>query len=426
MLQAIILYIPCIIAFVLYFLLQKSQRLNAALIVSLCWQLAILSLANMWAVEQGWWAFSPIMSDQTIPLWLLFSWIVLWGPVALGFFGLFSRMAKPVYSGGITISVLVIVDILLMPLLDSYVMLRSDWLWGELFLIMTCLVPALGIIHIFWLRVQPLLRGFVAAVIFLLILLVHVPAAFGGYQNSDLMQSWQAITVNLSFVELTPYVFLLIPAASAVTEFGKRGNGTPLPFDPPQKLVTNGVYAYCRNPMQISIVLLCFVHALTLSNVWMLILVVVTIVYCEGIAFYSERHDLEKRYGSAGERYSKQVPRWGCRLRPALTKGMQASIYFDFKCDVCSQIRKWFEKQNAVGLIIKDANKVCGSQIGRVRYCSEDFIAEGPTAIAYALQHINLGWAFIGWIATLPGVSVIVDLTFDYQRDRKRSVRKKA
>ena len=45
---------------------------------------------------------------------------------------------------------------------------------------------------------------------------------------------------------------------TAVQEFVGRGGGTPVPFDPPRQLVTTGVYAYIRNPMQLSAVVLLF------------------------------------------------------------------------------------------------------------------------------------------------------------------------
>src|SRR5262245_58627126 len=41
----------------------------------------------------------------------------------------------------------------------------------------------------------------------------------------------------------------LTVACLCVSVFTVRGEGTPAPFDPPQKFVANGPYRYVRNPM---------------------------------------------------------------------------------------------------------------------------------------------------------------------------------
>jgi protein-S-isoprenylcysteine O-methyltransferase Ste14 len=64
---------------------------------------------------------------------------------------------------------------------------------------------------------------------------------------------------------------LAVPALlglTAMQEFVLRGRGTPVPFDPPRRLVTTGIYAYVRNPMQLSAVLLLFLSGAVLQNAW--------------------------------------------------------------------------------------------------------------------------------------------------------------
>ena len=62
-------------------------------------------------------------------------------------------------------------------------------------------------------------------------------------------------------------VFLIaVPGISAAFEFAERGGGTPIPFDPPRRLVTSGIYRYCANPMQVSCTVVMFVWALLLAN----------------------------------------------------------------------------------------------------------------------------------------------------------------
>ena len=53
---------------------------------------------------------------------------------------------------------------------------------------------------------------------------------------------WVLVTVGL---------LLLFVGVSATAEFARVGNGTPIPFDPPKRVVTSGPYAFMANPMQI-------------------------------------------------------------------------------------------------------------------------------------------------------------------------------
>ena len=44
---------------------------------------------------------------------------------------------------------------------------------------------------------------------------------------------------------------LLFIGIAATVEFARVGDGTPIPFDPPKRVVTSGPYAFTANPMQI-------------------------------------------------------------------------------------------------------------------------------------------------------------------------------
>ena len=41
------------------------------------------------------------------------------------------------------------------------------------------------------------------------------------------------------------------------------------------------------------------------------------------------------------------------------------------------------------------------------------FTARGVAAMAYALDHVHLGWAYVGWLARLPGVRAVLQLLVD-------------
>lgn len=98
--------------------------------------------------------------------------------------------------------------------------------------------------------------------------------------------------------------------------FLSRGEGTPAPWDPPQKLVVAGPYRHVRNPMITSILLVLLGEALILQSSpiagWLLMFFIVNGIYFP----LSEEKGLEKRFGDDYRRYKQNVPRWLPRLSP--------------------------------------------------------------------------------------------------------------
>jgi len=82
-------------------------------------------------------------------------------------------------------------------------------------------------------------------------------------------------------------------------EFVERGEGTPIPYDAPKRLVTSGMYRYVANPMQLSCGVVMLGWAALLCNWWMALAAAMAIIYSAGIAEWDEGRDLERRFGSA-------------------------------------------------------------------------------------------------------------------------------
>jgi len=98
--------------------------------------------------------------------------------------------------------------------------------------------------------------------------------------------------------------------------FGSIGKGTLAPWDPTQRLVIKGPYAYCRNPM-ISGVLFILAGESFLFNssgilYWAGIFFLINNIYF----FFIEEPDLYKRFGEDYREYKKQVPRWIPNIKP--------------------------------------------------------------------------------------------------------------
>lgn len=101
-----------------------------------------------------------------------------------------------------------------------------------------------------------------------------------------------------------------------VQMFIQIGRGTLAPWDPPKKLVVEGVYRHVRNPMISGVGLVLLGEASILGSfphlIWFLLFAIVNAIYMP----LSEEPGLLKRFGSDYEIYKQNVPRWIPRLTP--------------------------------------------------------------------------------------------------------------
>ena len=93
-----------------------------------------------------------------------------------------------------------------------------------------------------------------------------------------------------------------------------RGDGTPLPLDPPRTLVVSGPYRWIRNPMHLGLVAFFAGEALLFRSLVFLGFVAVLAL---GAALWSrhEERELERRFGGAYRAYRDAVAGWLPRAR---------------------------------------------------------------------------------------------------------------
>ncbi len=105
--------------------------------------------------------------------------------------------------------------------------------------------------------------------------------------------------------------------------FVTQGEGTPAPWDPPQKLVVAGPYRHVRNPMITSVLLMLFGESLIFQSsaiaAWLILFFVINGIYFP----LSEEKGLEQRFGDDYRRYKENVPRWLPRPTPWTDPGAQ-------------------------------------------------------------------------------------------------------
>jgi hypothetical protein len=203
---------------------------------------------------------------------------------------------------------------------------------------------------------------------------------------------------------------------TAVQEFVTRGHGTPVPFDPPGRLVTTGVYAYVRNPMQLSAVVMLLVLGVALANPWVAAAGVVAHVYSIGLAGWDEDDDLRQRFAARWHAYRGGVRAWLPRWRPwHEPDGPQSRLFVAETCGMCHEVGLWFHRRGARHLDIVPAESHSSGGLTRITYEAGDGSLPvcGVEAIGRALEHVHLGWAFVGWMLRLPGACWIAQLLTD-------------
>lgn len=227
--------------------------------------------------------------------------------------------------------------------------------------------------------------------------------------------SWDAVSAIPSWRLSLAAQILIVPIAlgvRAVSEFVRRGRGTPIPYDPPKQLVTSGPYSYVRNPMQLSMVIIFLVGAAALWNPWLLVSAAISFAYGAGLASWHEGIGLERRFGQRWVGYRAETRNWIPRWRPYAKD--ESQLLVAFSCSTCSSVGRWFLARKPVGLTIAPAEDVKDLGLRRVTYiCAGSEPDRGVVAIARALEHIHLGWAITGWILGLPVVSHLAQLIAD-------------
>ncbi|MFE3448287.1 methyltransferase family protein [Nonomuraea sp. NPDC059194] len=366
---------------------RLDERRIAAALLATGWNLLVLAAVNL----AGWWSFHAEGGVVAgIPVDLLLGWALLWGALP--------ALAFPLAPVPLTAAALAWLDLALMPQAEPVVVLGPQWLTGEAVAIALALVPGLLIAR--WtvqgshLRVR---AGFQ----------VLLAAGLGVLLPVTVLDAWRQPGWALALMAQA----LAVPGVlglAAVREFAVSGGGTPLPYDPPRRLVSGGPYAYVRNPMQVAMTggyLL-----LAVLDVRLLGAAAISFAYGAGLAAWHEGDQLDRRYGQAWHDYRALVRPWVPRLRPAMPP---ATVYVASDCARCGQVGAWIERHRPVGLAVVPAE---GHPAGLRRITYErpgGPNAQGVAAIAHVLTHIHLGWALAGWLLLLPGVRWFAQLCVD-------------
>jgi protein-S-isoprenylcysteine O-methyltransferase Ste14 len=105
--------------------------------------------------------------------------------------------------------------------------------------------------------------------------------------------------------------------ACAFWGFALRGRGTPLPIDPPKKLVVEGPYGIVRNPMYWSVASVMLGEAAVFHAIAIAELAVAFFAGLNVFVLLYEEPALRRKFGVEYEEYCRRVPRWLPRFKSA-------------------------------------------------------------------------------------------------------------
>lgn len=363
-------------------------------------------LAGLWvwlvvhAVEAttDWWTFAQApVSLLDVPLEVSLGWALLWGVL-------------PVLAGGPTwlwLAGLAWVDLVAMSHAGPLVRLTDGWLLGEGLLLAVGLAPALWLGRATVARRRLPARVLLQAVLFTGVFGWLVPTVVLTRQEmgwADVVDHSYAVSSLL----LTAAVVVSTPALAAVAELARAG-GTPYPWDPPDRLVTTGPYAYVANPMQLGFTGLMVVMTLASGSSALGTATIFAVTFSVVLAERHEQAMLSARWEDYAD-YRRHVRAWLPRWRPHVP--VPATLWVSESCSLCSATGAVIGRGSPSGLSRRPAES-SPVPLTRMRWESAQDHSDGVAAFARALEHTALPWAWLGWWMRLPGVQQWLQVAAD-------------
>lgn len=144
--------------------------------------------------------------------------------------------------------------------------------------------------------------------VFLTLLLWVWPLAFRRLNDAWGWPRWEsAPTDALGVLLIASGAALFVWCAATLV---RTGRGTPVPTDPPERLVAAGPYARSRNPMYLAYLAILLGEALLFGEAALLLYLGIAALGFRLLVARFEEPWLRRRFGDELERYAARVPRW--------------------------------------------------------------------------------------------------------------------
>ena len=399
--RAGLLLVPCGLAVLLLLAIKPKPREATAAMVAFLWQIPALLLLNILARVLGWWSFAPGHNQlEGLPIDVWIGWAIWWGPVAV--LGL--HYLRPLTIAAIFVAI----DVISMPLIQPLVVLGDNWLVGEVAAVLLCLAPAMlaGILTRDDRR--PEWRAVLHAFGWGGYLLLVIPCAVLAYEGRAYTDFFRLPGSFSDGALAVLALFLLFVGIAATAEFATVGRGTPIPFDPPKRIVSTGPYAFIANPMQIISALVVLVIAIYARS-WGLAFIAVMFAVFDAIYahWFNEAH-IAHAMPQEWSRFETGVPLWTARWRPFVEGEAEVLISRDGPARWVWE-RAWRRIYRGHAVRERDLGPEDGNRL-RYRRPAAGIDETGVMAAARVLEHGPLPLAIVGWLIRFVGIGAVLQL----------------
>jgi protein-S-isoprenylcysteine O-methyltransferase Ste14 len=138
----------------------------------------------------------------------------------------------------------------------------------------------------------------------------------GGFDTLGHWRSVPSSKVILPVIAIVCVCLGLSLMVATIRLFMTVGKGTLAPWEPPQRLVVQGVYRHVRNPMMSGALFVLLGEAALTGSMplfcWFAFAVALNAVYIPLV----EERGLVRRFGEEYLTYKRNVPRWVPRMAP--------------------------------------------------------------------------------------------------------------
>ncbi len=386
---------PLVAAVTLLLIIKPRPREAVAAMVGFLWQLPALLALHLLAQHFGWWSFAVERNAvHGLPIDVWIGWAIWWGPVA--------AFARRWLSLPVIVVISVALDLLTMPRLTPLVSVGPSWLVGDAAAMLLCLIPGQVAARLTHEDRLPTVRavfhilgwgGFMALVI---------PVCVLSYAGVPLSALYHLPVTALDWCLAAVGLVLLFVGIAATAEFAGVGGGTPIPFDPPKRVVSSGPYAFTANPMQIISAFFMAVLALYARS-WGLALVALMFAVFDTIyaTWYNRAHIALAMPGEWSS-YRGAVREWRMRWRPHVAEEAHVIISDAGPARaVWNVLWPWLSPRLEGSFRIESAP--LGS-LARLIYRRPGSGVEdhGMKGLARILEHGPVPLAAIGWLMRFP------------------------